>query len=947
MIIKDARHGYRALVMKGPLKVILVTITMWSFLFGMFGHPLDTWAAKIPGELTSVGSDRGGGPDLSGNEPKELNISTFTIPEHLGTVRDAWIPENFALATSPQTIVIHIQDAHCNYDGQMKISEIVGYVNKEYGIKSVNLEGGAKNYDLSPLTAITEAEIRQRVSDYFVRNGRLNGAEYFAANNPAKVQLWGIEDTQLYIANLGVYREALKYKRDIDKYMSTLGHILTLLKVKIYPKELLELDAKFIQYKAGNLDFKDYLSYLVAKAREKRLDIKKFASIYDLDKTLEEETKIDFKKANSEREVLVEMIRKKLSNRALEDLVAKLAEFKSGRLSQKDFYDYLADKAKSVNVDMRDYTELSNYVTYIALYSSIDKMKTMGEISELETVLKGTMFENQTQRKLDTLSKNLALLKNIFNISLSKDDYRYFINNRASFDISNYVVFIKKEAPLYRIDAKLDEGLAMLDTYRDAVAEFYEYSLKRDEAFLRNMKYDKARGYNDSAMQIAVMVTGGFHTENLAEHFRKNNIAYVSIMPNFRNNAGYKAPYMDLLAGQETDIEKAIDTAASSMQIYSYLTELGEEVDGEHAVYRFKLAIAILSVLERPGVSACVVKVREGGLAVTFRAQKDDNGYVTTVDRPEKPRRLSEREFNELAGDITVNNLRDGPIEITSTAATTTSLSPATQEYIAGLKAKGAVTLEMIETLKTAEEIYDAIKNLAPTIIDILNHDAHTYIISPAPQADYAKTVEWANTLRRALGKNGVNIQAGYYNIGQLDGRSGMLSEVDKVLPDFLDRVLEQLRAQGKATDRLCIRVQPEQHDALMQHLEQWERIAALPESEKTAVMARIRVEMVDIGATEHLNPAPDLFTDMLAMEFDRYSQNDYPRESMPEPLPDQLGMMLRLTTDNITAEMVTREELANTMNRIFNGMALRIKPINWKSIDEWKDRNNAVVTAV
>lgn len=939
---------------------------MWSFLFSAIGFNTDAWAARPPGEFTSVSSDRSGGPGIPAEALREalaeVNINTFSLPEDLGTVRDAWSPKKYALAAPapaetkkelPQLTVIHIQDAHCNYEGQRKISDIINYVNKEYGVKSVNLEGGVKNYDLSAFTSITEAEIRQRVSDYFVKNGRLNGAEYFAVNNPAKVNLWGIEDTQLYVANLGIYRESLKHKREVDKFLGTLGHILAALKVKIYNKDLIEFDAKYIQYKAGNLDFKDYISYLIAKAKDKGLKLEKFMSVYLLGQTLEEETKIDFKKANRERDELVENLKKKLSNNDLKELTAKTAEFKAGVLSQKNLYDYLAEKAKTVNVDMEAYPELGKYMDYISMYNGIDKMKAMGEIAELEIKIKDTMIENATQRRLDLLSKNLALLKNIFNISLSKDDYRYFLDNRASFDIANYVSFIEKEAPTHRIDTKLDEGIALIDAYRDDVAQFYEYSLKRDEAFLRNIKYEKAPGRDGADRWVAVMVTGGFHTENLAEHFRKNNIAYVSIMPNFRNNAGYKAPYMDLLAGRETDIEKAIDTALSSMQIYSYLTTLGIAVDGERAVNRFKLAVAILAVLERKDICVIVKETPSDTRVITFKAERDNKGNIVNVTFTEA------RYPKPYPGDwdINITNLENEPFKVNTPPTTPNAVagfSPATQEYLAGLKAKGDVTSEIIETLKTAEEIYEAIKSAVPAMVDILKHDANTYIIAPAPLEDYAKTVDWANRLRRAMGENEQKVQAGYYKIGLnedwLNGTNGLASELNKenMLPHFLDSALGQWRSQGKAVARLCVRVQSAEHkDALLEYLKTKTRIGSLTDAEKTAVLARIRVEIVEIGSIEHLNPVPDFFTDMLAMEFDRYSQNDYPKDTMPKTLPDRLGMMLQLTTENITADMIKKDGIEAIMNAIFGGEALKIKAINWKSIDEWKERNNAVVTAV
>ena len=50
---------------KGPFKVLVTLVTLWSFLFNMVSYDF-AWAARTPLEPTAVGSNRAGGPDSPG-----------------------------------------------------------------------------------------------------------------------------------------------------------------------------------------------------------------------------------------------------------------------------------------------------------------------------------------------------------------------------------------------------------------------------------------------------------------------------------------------------------------------------------------------------------------------------------------------------------------------------------------------------------------------------------------------------------------------------------------------------------------------------------------------------------------------------------------------------------------------------------------------------------------
>ncbi|GEM_PF-2545701 len=533
-----------------------------------------------------------------GGEPVQfarLDIDTFTIPAHLGDIK-------YTFKGSPDKFLIHLQDAHCNQFAQHKISDIIDYLNKEYGVRMVNLEGGVGDYDLTIFTSITGEAIRMEVADYFVKKGEINGAELYAITNPGKVVLWGVEDKDMYLANLKVYRDSLAYKEKVDKYLKELTHIMNNLKRHIYTPELLKIDMAYNAYKEENMDFREYLGFLVARAKEGGINIKQFTNLYLLARAMDLERRIDFEKADAERDALVDELKENLSRNEVRELVGESVDFKTRKISRKTFYDYLLEKAKGIGLDMDRFPAFSEYIVYVTTYETVDRSRIMEELADLETEIKGPLYRNDTQRRLDALSRNLAITKNIFSIKLNKTDYKYYLANKNSFDVNNYLEFIGKEAYKYRISARPSADILKLNDYREDISRFYEYSFKRDEIFLENLRFSRVA----ENVEGAVLMAGGFHTESLCELLEKKNISYVSILPRFTSPRDYKSPYLDLLAGQATDLERMLSSALAKtamMQVASKLNDiLGDAVYGRKGMDIFRAAVVLLrNLIEKEG----------------------------------------------------------------------------------------------------------------------------------------------------------------------------------------------------------------------------------------------------------------------------------------------------------------------------------------------------------
>jgi len=542
------------------------------FFFGATYILNDAWAA--------VG---GMGEPFSFDERgiKDIDVETFTIPPHMGIIK-------YHHKGDPNKVLVHIQDAHCNYTAQKKIFDIIEYLNKEYGIRMVNLEGGAGQYDLTDFTGILDENIRSKVADYFLKWGRINGSELFAIEKPGVIDLWGVEDTDLYIKNLDVYTDSLSYKAEVKKYIEQIDHVLERLKSKIYSPELYEIDLKYAEYKANKVEFKDYLSFLMEKSRLKGINIKSYPNIYLLSQSMEQEGRIDFKQANLERDALIDNMQKVLSKNQLEELVRTTISFRNRDISQNVFYEYLIKTAKEANQDLDDYPQLREYIVYVSLYDAVDKTAVMAEIEDLEKEIKETLYRNEEERKLNELSKNLVLTKNMFDIAFTREDYRYYLKNKASFDVRNYVSFIREEAPKYHINADLDPDVNRLDEFRRRIFDFYDYSFKRDKVFIENMKF------SGEDIKTGILVTGGFHTDNMCELLKENDISYISIIPSFKIDKGYECPYFEILSGGVSPVEESISSSVALIQVADFLSPLGEDVYGKEKREVFRMAKLVI-----------------------------------------------------------------------------------------------------------------------------------------------------------------------------------------------------------------------------------------------------------------------------------------------------------------------------------------------------------------
>ncbi|MDO8535556.1 MAG: hypothetical protein Q7S30_00880, partial [Candidatus Omnitrophota bacterium] len=584
----------------------MCALTLAAFFVNIFAYEL-AWASKVPtqdvsdGRLSSIHS-----------------IDKFTLPSYLGYVKDSFNGKS-------GKIVFHIQDAHCNYAAQKAIYSILDYLHNNYNVTTVNLEGGEGDYDLSPFAKVNDAALKGDTADYFLKEGLINGAELYSINIPGNTALWGVENTDIYLDNLKIYRESLVYKKDIDESLKSISFILGALKAGIYSKRLLDLDRKSEAFRKRKVELKEYILYLNSFADSEKLSATDLKNLVIMAKVIELEKRIDFKRSNVEREQLIDKLTKSLSKNEKEELVKEAVEFKLNHLIPAEFYEYLVNKAKELELDLAIYANLMIYIDYIKLYAGLKNEEIFREIDILEKRIKEKLYQNSAQRRLDKLSGELDIIKKVFSISLTSDEYSYFQSQRKEFDIDNFIQFIENEAPRYAVNIDALPEPSFINARLAEIERFYELSRKRDLEFVKNIRFDgqenKRQSHNGQyPIRNTVLITGGFHTENLAKLLKEKDVSYISIMPNFGID-NKECPYFKLLSGNNAGLMKFITVGISNIALYSYFCgKNSEKVYGIGQPVISDLPKTVAKFVhngEAAGVSAGAIKARQKTIVVT------------------------------------------------------------------------------------------------------------------------------------------------------------------------------------------------------------------------------------------------------------------------------------------------------------------------------------------
>ncbi len=463
-------------------------------------------------------------------------IDRINIPREIGSV-DA----RFQSASPDAPVIVHIQDAHGQWQAQRQIEQVLFYLQRNFGFKTLFLEGGLKGKISSDLLRFfSEESLNRELAGLFLKAGEIGGAEEFILMSGRKVQAYGVEQGKLYKRNLFGFRKVYAYREQSNAFLNDLKALISSYSSHSLRSDLRHFLQSWLHYQDSKSDILSHLKVLSREAQKHlRLDLHDARNQFDYPQLLRffklEETEQKLKNQSaafrkeknrlkawliarqltSARSVLLDKILDQNLSHPDPELPADLRSF------LEDFY----LEAHPQGFSFRDYPVLSLYFGGAVLRQELDSAKIFSEIEQINNGLLEHLARSPEEKRFVRLFKDYLLLKQLFSLELTRKSFQEVKQNTNDLfpsSVSGRLQEFRQEKSNEKI-----KGTVRLDSlFREAI-HFYEVATQRENAIFSNLLGDlKQRGITK-----AVLITGGFHSEGLYSLLQKSGLSYVSVTP--------------------------------------------------------------------------------------------------------------------------------------------------------------------------------------------------------------------------------------------------------------------------------------------------------------------------------------------------------------------------------------------------------------------------------
>ncbi|MBI1882953.1 MAG: hypothetical protein HYS08_01955, partial [Chlamydiae bacterium] len=329
------------------------------------------------------------------------------------------------------------------------------------------------------------------------------------------------------------------------------------------------------------------------------------------------EKNLDLKAVEEERIKVIEELSKSLVKEEVIELMTKSLYYRLEKMDAWEYYEYLKklierntegqrsrvkdqenrDQSNSplkvrgdggVMKDKGSYINLTQYIQMTELYHQIDSNVLMKECEELSQSVLDQTLKSPEEKGLHKIEEDFALLKNLIEIELKKSQYKIYLENKERVTFKSIVERIneiavqeskginsprsplkirgeeKQETEEYsplkmrgaggvNILAKTQDTITYLDQHLKDTEAFYEYSDTREKSLVENT----LTKMEEEKSPIAILYTGGFHTDGMMERLKKEGASYVVIAPRI-TEFKLKTPYLSIIKNEPNELEKAI-----------------------------------------------------------------------------------------------------------------------------------------------------------------------------------------------------------------------------------------------------------------------------------------------------------------------------------------------------------------------------------------------------
>ena len=427
--------------------------------------------------------------------------------------------------------IISIQDSHASLSVQNSITKILNNLTNKYDINFIGVEGSYGNIDTSILKTCPDQQIKEATVNQLISEGLMSSAEGFSITEKKEIELFGIDNNEFYNKNVDIVKEFLN---DIDYSVNILDKIKHTLTESIKDKN--QKNSKFIDiietiflYRKNKIGFSQYWN-TIQKSFIKTKEYKTAHELHEILECIEIEQKVSFEKADIQRKKLIQDIVASLSESSARELTDKTVLFKKNDLSEKEYYKYVLNIAKTKNILIDSYPAFNQYYQYFNKYKLVDFVQFQKEIRDIENSIIKNIIKNNNFETLYYLHQ----IGFLFSLNIDSTEVNV-LNKKSKEDLFQRIDLLCKNRLIKNM------GLKQLKEKIRLGLSFYDIVEKRNTFMVNNLLTQM----NNKELDIAVIVTGGYHTEDMMKSVGQKDFSYVVIAPNVKQEK--KRPYITIL----------------------------------------------------------------------------------------------------------------------------------------------------------------------------------------------------------------------------------------------------------------------------------------------------------------------------------------------------------------------------------------------------------------
>lgn len=478
-------------------------------------------------------------------------------------------------------LVVHIQDAHEIEEAQRHIAAIItGLAAAQPGL-TVGLEGAAGGFDTAAFRALPDADALRGVMGYFLKNGSIGGAEFAAITGPASIDLWGVEDSAAYAANVRAVRDAAPLKEAWRARWAEADAMRARAQARIYSPALAAFDRHARDYTAGQEGLGAHAAYLRPHAAGAFPQVDRFL------RALKAEASLDFAQVERDRQRLAQVLADRLSPAEVRTLVRAGLAYRNDPRAAAGYHRRLKDLCAAHGLRWDSFGRLPAYVDYLTLSDGIDREALLAELPRLERAVEDALAATPDQKRLAAAGRRMRLLKKLSDQAMTPADWAEYLHERA------HVLALPGELASLDGSASSSEvwDAALLAPFED----FCRGALARNEALAAHLLARAGRA------PVAVLVAGGFHTEGLTHLLRQKGASYAVVTPRFTPTAAMSGNALDAFTRAPLPLEKLFAGEVISLLRWRFTASQAPDVSGaapQTEAFRTQAAVLVPAVTQ-------------------------------------------------------------------------------------------------------------------------------------------------------------------------------------------------------------------------------------------------------------------------------------------------------------------------------------------------------------